>query len=75
MLIPDNIHPNDTIYYNGSIVIQQLANNKTIDYLELYQKICNVKPISISMFTLCLDWLYLIDLITINEKGEILRCF
>lgn len=74
MLIPDNVHPDETIYYNGSLVLKVLQQYKAIDFLELYAKASQERKLSISVFILCLDWLYLIDLITIGDNGKVSLC-
>lgn len=61
MLLPDNIHPENTIYYNGSIVLKTLLENNSIDIIDLYQKVKLEKPMSFKVYILCLDWLYLLD--------------
>ena len=74
MLLPDNIHPDNTIYYNGAFVLQSLqeCGNQTI--LELYHNVKKTRNISFSVFVLCLDWLYLIDLAKLNKDGQIRLC-
>jgi hypothetical protein len=74
MLIPDNVHPDETIYYNGSIVLKVLQQYKAIDFLELYMKASQERKFSMSVFILCLDWLYLIDLIAIGDNGKVSLC-
>jgi len=72
MLLPDNIHPELTIYYNGSIVLDTLQNNDNIEMLELYSKVKEIQNMSFSIFILSLDWLYLIDVAILqNEKVKL----
>ena len=74
MLLPDNVHPENSIYYNGAIVLQVLQNNDKLEMLELYHKIKQEQNMSFPVFVLCLDWLYLIDAAElIKEKVEL--CF
>lgn len=74
MLLPDNIHPENSIYYNGAFVIDSLKKNKKFKLLDLYQEVKAKRSMSFSVFILCLDWLYLIDVATINNLGEIELC-
>jgi len=74
MLLPDNIHPENTVYYNGAFVLQSLQNKKTQSLFELYQDVKLNRDISFSILILCIDWLYLIDVAEINTKGEIKLC-
>ena len=72
MLLPDNVHPGNSIYYNGAIVLQVLQNNDKLEMLELYHKINQVQNMSFPVFILCLDWLYLIDAAELQkEKVEL----
>ena len=74
MLLPDNIHPENTLYYNGAFVLQALQNKNVQNILELYQNVRLKVDISFSLLILCLDWLYLIDVAEINNKGEVVLC-
>lgn len=61
MLLPDNIHPENSIYYNGSIVLQVLQKQAKQNLLDLYQNAKKQRNMSFPVFLLCLDWLYLIN--------------
>ena len=74
MLLPDNIQPELSIYYNGGIVLVNLKNKPKQDLIELYSNIKKNNEITFSLFLLCLDWLYLIELAKYNERGEIELC-
>ncbi|WP_347298513.1 ABC-three component system middle component 6 [Dolosigranulum savutiense] len=39
MLLPDNVHPELSIYYNGSIIINELNKKPNQKILELYTNI------------------------------------
>lgn len=73
MLLPDNIHPDNSVYYNGAIVLQVLQNYGKMEIFDLYEKSKGVKEISFPLFVLCLDWLYLIDAAILNS-GEVELC-
>ncbi len=74
MLLPDNIHPENSIYYNGAFVIEALNNERSFEILDLYQEVKLKRSMTFSVFILCLDWLYLLDVAKINSKGEIELC-
>ena len=38
MLLPDNIHPELSIYYNGAIVLNELKKEDKQPIINLYQK-------------------------------------
>jgi hypothetical protein len=75
MLVPDNIHPENTIYYNGAIVLDFIQKNKIMSVVDLYLRVVDERNMSISVFILSLDWLFLIDVIRLNEKYGIELCF
>jgi len=74
MLLPDNIHPINTVYYNGALVLNALQSSGTQKLINLYQKVKEIREISFSLFILCLDWLYLINAAELNERGEVTLC-
>jgi lipopolysaccharide/colanic/teichoic acid biosynthesis glycosyltransferase len=74
MLLPDNIHPEDSIYYNGTIVLHALRKQKIQHLLDLYQMVKQQRDMTFSVFVLCLDWLFLINVAVLNDKGEVELC-
>ncbi|MBQ0004137.1 MAG: hypothetical protein KBT21_11445 [Treponema sp.] len=73
MLLPDNIKPEYSIYYVGSVIIEKLKN-KSYSLLDLFQSLNELNDVSFSLYSLALDWLYLIDMAEINDSGEIVLC-
>lgn len=74
MLIPDNIHPESTIYYNGAIVLQALREFRAKPLLDLYVATQKIRAMSMPVFVLCLDWLFLLNLVRLNDRGEVELC-
>ena len=74
MLLPDNIHPKHSIYYNGALVLQALQKNVKQNLLDLYQSVIAQHKMSFSVFILCLDWLYLLNVATLSKSGEVELC-
>jgi hypothetical protein len=74
MLVPDNIHPEQTIYYNGAFVLQALQHHRQLDLLELFQHTRETIAMSLPVFMLCVDWLYLLGLAEINSSGQVVLC-
>ncbi len=74
MLLPDNIHPENSIYYNGAFVLEVLQKQSSQNILDLYQNVKTKRDMSFSIFVLCLDWLYLLNVAKLNSKGEVLLC-
>ena len=74
MLLPDNIHPELSIYYNGSVVLGELRKMDNQTIMDLYQNVKVKNEMSFPTFMLCLDWLYLIDVAKMDERGYIQLC-
>jgi hypothetical protein len=74
MLLPDNIHPELTIYYNGSLVLKELKAEPEQSIIDLYQKVKSKNGMSFMTLMLCLDWLYLINVAKINDNGRVEQC-
>lgn len=75
MIINKDVHPNKTIFYLAAI-LNKILKNETLNTTELYQEICKVVDYTVDyqVFVLSINFLYLINRIRINEKGEII-CF
>ncbi len=74
MLLPDNIHPENCIYYNGAIVLGLIQEYKRIRLTDLYILLKERRNMSYPIFILCLDWLYLLNVAVVNKKGEVCLC-
>ncbi len=74
MLIPDNIHPEQTIYFNGAFVLKAIQRYRVMDMLDLYMQTITEREMSMPVFVLCLDWLFLLNLVTMNDHGMVKLC-
>lgn len=74
MLLPDNIHPEQSIYFNGSFVLQELQKESKQNLLDLYQNVKQKRNMTFPVFILCLDWLFLLNVALLNDNGEIELC-
>jgi len=74
MLLPDNIHPEQSIYYNGAFVLQALREQRVMDMLDLYMNTQMHREMTMPVFVLCLDWLFLLNLVSLNEQGSVELC-
>ena len=75
MLLPNNIIPEYSIYFNGYIILKELKYKNKQMFFELYKNVKKRNDMSISTFILSLDWLYIINMAEMDEKGEIRICF
>ena len=74
MLLPDNIHPQQSVYYNGSLVLKVLQGERVLKIFDLYQKVRQNNKMSFPLFTLCLDWLFLLSIVSMNKDGKVQLC-
>ncbi|RQE00260.1 ABC-three component system middle component 6 [Prevotella intermedia] len=72
MLMPDNIRLENSIYYNGALILKVLQETKEQELLELYQAVSKEVKMSFSVYILCLDWLYLINVARLKKEKVIL---
>ena len=73
MLLPDNMRPEDCIYYSGAIVLKVLQTEKKISVVDLYCRLREQYSMSFAILQLCIDWLYLIDCVIV-KNGEVELC-
>jgi hypothetical protein len=74
MLLPDNIHPENSVYYNGALVLESLQQSSSKNLLDLFQAVQKKRKLSFPFFILCLDWLYLLEVAKLNSEGEVVLC-
>lgn len=77
MIISNDIKPERDLYFLGSKVIEVLlaSNEKEIDYFELFQSLNSQITITINLYTLVLDWLFIIGVVDNSKNGFIRKCF
>jgi hypothetical protein len=77
MIIDKNTNPERDLYYLGGILIDVLQNkeNKEVDYMDLYTLINNKTEITLNLYSLTLDWLFILGLVAKGEQGKIKICF
>ncbi len=76
MIVDSDTHPKNKIYYWGALVIEVLRkkDSRDADYFAVYEEIKNDHNISVEVFSLTLDWLFIIGVID-NKNGCIKKCF
>ena len=74
MLLPDNIHPKNTLYYNGAVVIRALRDLGEASLLDLLAKCRTRTDIPIALLVLSIDWLYLAGRLRRNDAGNFVLC-
>ncbi len=74
MLVPDNIHPEQTIYFNGAFVLNAIQKYRVMGMLDLYEQTKAEREMSMPVFVLCLDWLFLLNLVKLNDQSKVQLC-
>lgn len=76
MLLPDNIHPEHSIYYTGAMVLEALlgSENRELSIMDLYEVVNRKKAMTMPVLALSLDWLYLVDAALLNDAGKVELC-
>ena len=77
MIISKDINPERDFYYLGAKVIEVLSEpeNKSFLIIDIYETIKRSENISLNLFTLTLDWLFISGVISKIENGKIIKCF
>ncbi len=77
MIIDKSINPERDLYYLGGVLIDILSNKnvKEIDFMDLYALLKKKHTITINLFSLTLDWLFILGVITKGENGKVKKCF
>lgn len=74
MLLPDNVNPDDSIYYNGFLILKKIKDVKQSTFIELYFSVEKERKITMSVFMLSISWLFLIDMIDVDDSGVVKLC-
>lgn len=74
MLLPDNVHPDKTLIYNGALIVKALKRVGEAALLDLYVETRRDHNLSMPLFVLSLDWLHLANCVEFNDQGKIVLC-
>ncbi len=75
MINDKNTNPKRDLYYLGGVVINVLRQgNSRVNFFDAFEEVRKRERISINLFSLTLDWLYLLGLVELNH-GVLVRCF
>lgn len=77
MIVSNDVKPDRDLYFLGSKVIEVLLDKeeKKIDYFELFKIVNSELEISMNLYKLVLDWLFIIGVVKNAENGLIEKCF
>lgn len=76
MIVSSDIHPQKKVYYIGALIINELKSlgAKEFDFFYLYTTLKEKENISMSLFSLSLDWLFLLGAID-KKNNKLIVCF
>ena len=74
MLLPDNVHPEQSIYYNGVFLLQVIRESRSEEMLSLYFRVREIREMSLPVFVLFLDWLVVLGVLDVNQQGFVELC-
>ncbi|MCD8777378.1 hypothetical protein MXE81_03020 [Mammaliicoccus sciuri] len=74
MMLLNDIKPDMSIYYYGSLIIKEVESKENHNIVSLYNNVKRKYHISLKMYSYCLDWLFLIEAVIIDESGEVSLC-
>lgn len=77
MIISKDINPERDFYYLGAKTIEILSSTdeEKMDFFSVFDALKSSEDISLNLFTLTLDWLFIIGAIDKSNKGYIVKCF
>lgn len=75
MIISTDNNPERDLYFLGAQVIDILKESgESHDFIDIFQQLKENHDISMNLFLLAIDWLYILGVID-SKQGTILRCF
>jgi hypothetical protein len=77
MITSKNTHPERDLYYLGAKIIEVLDSLQQgeWDYFDLFSEINQTENISVKLYALALDWLFILNVIQQGKNGGIKKCF
>ena len=69
MLLPKDVHPENSLYFNGAYIIQALRNSPSMGFMDLYLATRDLRDMPIAIFVLALDWLFLAAIVRNNREN------
>ncbi|EMU8997179.1 hypothetical protein AAA733_000194 [Providencia rettgeri] len=76
MIIGNDINPKRKVYYFGALIIDVLMefSQKMVSFDDIYHLMRSRYGISIELFMLSLDWLFIISVVD-GKDGMVIKCF
>jgi hypothetical protein len=77
MIVNKDTNPERNLFYLGGLilgVLSETTDKKLVDFFDVFQRLNEIEKVSISLFSLALDWLYLIEAVDLID-GDVKKCF
>ncbi len=76
MIIGKDINPKKQIYYLSALILNEIntIERNYFDFFDIYHRIKSKEGISINLYSLSLDWLFLLGAIK-KDKNRLMKCF
>ena len=76
MIISKDTNPERELYYLGALVIDVLSKvpQSRVDFFDAFQRLNDQEKVSMNLFTLTLDWLFLLGVVN-SKDGYVEKCF
>lgn len=74
MLLPENVRPENSLFLNGGAILDALLRLRQSSFFELFIEVRRRSTMSMPLFVLSLDWLYLANCINVSDDGRISPC-
>lgn len=76
MIVGKDTHPKRKIYYCGALIIEVLKEFSDTEILfdDIFELMKKRHQISIELFMLSLDWLFILNAID-GKDGKVVKCF
>ena len=77
MIVSSDINPERDVYFLGAKVIEimDVVQSRQLDFFDVFQSLNKNEKVSMGLFTLTLDWLFLAGVINKTNKGDLEKCF
>ena len=73
MILSQDSNPNRQLYYLGACLLELFSTNDSLSFFDAYESLKEKEDVSVALFTLTADWLYLIGAIKL-EQGALIKC-
>jgi hypothetical protein len=73
MILSQDSNPNRQLYYLGARLLELTSANDPLPFFDAYESLKRGEDVSVTLFTLTADWLYLLGAIKL-EDGAIVKC-